>query len=74
MGDQFNEHVVVTWRKSSTSDLKDCVEIARLPSFLLVRDSKDPCGPRLAFSLSGWAELMLRIRRGDLDPVTDRTS
>ncbi|TNY38007.1 DUF397 domain-containing protein [Thermomonospora catenispora] len=67
MGDQFKEHAAVTWRKSSTSDVGGCVEIARLPSFLLVRDSKDPGGPRLAFSLAGWAELMLRIRRGDLD-------
>jgi len=67
MGDQFNKHAIVQWRKSSFSDGGGCVEIARLSSSLLVRDSKDPDGPRLAFSLPGWAELMTRIRRGDLD-------
>ncbi|MFF7858122.1 DUF397 domain-containing protein [Streptomyces sp. NPDC007904] len=31
----------------STSDGPDCVEVATAPAHILVRDSKDPHGPRL---------------------------
>jgi hypothetical protein len=37
------------WMRSSysTSDGPDCVEVATAPAHILVRDSKDPHGPRL---------------------------
>lgn len=39
------------WRKSSFSDGDaNCVEVAHLPTALLVRDSKDPSGPFLSFT------------------------
>ncbi|MWA05467.1 DUF397 domain-containing protein [Actinomadura sp. LD22] len=39
----------VAWRKSSHSqgDGADCVEIARMPGLIAIRDSKDPDGPRI---------------------------
>jgi len=45
------------WRKSSYSGTNggNCVEIARnLPGVVAVRDSKDPCGPALAFTPADW--------------------
>ncbi|NEA23890.1 DUF397 domain-containing protein [Actinomadura bangladeshensis] len=38
------------WRKASrsTSNGGDCVEVANIPGFTVVRDSKDPYGPVLA--------------------------
>lgn len=41
--------VVLRWRKSSYSNGMggECVEVAATPEGLLVRDSKDPDGPRL---------------------------
>jgi Domain of unknown function (DUF397) len=44
------------WRKSSYSGNNgDCVEVARnLPGIVAVRDSKDPDGPRLVFTVAGW--------------------
>jgi hypothetical protein len=38
-----------TWRKSShsTDNGGDCVEVARTPGAVAVRDSKDPDGPVL---------------------------
>lgn len=39
----------VTWRKASRSGENggNCVELARLPGMVAVRDSKDPDGPVL---------------------------
>ncbi|HEX6471724.1 MAG TPA: DUF397 domain-containing protein [Streptosporangiaceae bacterium] len=44
------------WRKSSHSGQEgtECVEVARLSRAVAVRDSKDPEGPKLAFSRSEW--------------------
>ncbi|WP_228983538.1 DUF397 domain-containing protein [Streptomyces sp. DH12] len=49
--------VEVAWIKSSysTSDGPDCVEVATAPDRILVRDSKNPTGPRLALAPTTWA-------------------
>ncbi|WP_030870804.1 DUF397 domain-containing protein [Streptomyces sp. NRRL S-37] len=48
------------WIKSSysTSDGPDCVEVATAPARILVRDSKDPDGPRLALTPTTWATFL----------------
>ncbi|MGC9494693.1 DUF397 domain-containing protein [Streptomyces sp. WG7] len=44
------------WRKSTYSgDGSNCVEIATTPTTVLVRDSKNPGGPRLALLPATWA-------------------
>lgn len=46
-----------SWRKSTRSNSNGgaCVEVAdNLPGRVLVRDSKDPSGPVLAFGPAGW--------------------
>ncbi len=44
------------WRTSSHSGANgDCVQVARpAPALIAVRDSKDPGGPRLAFTAARW--------------------
>ncbi|HEY7484176.1 MAG TPA: DUF397 domain-containing protein [Streptosporangiaceae bacterium] len=44
------------WRKSSRSGSEgdQCVEIAGFDHVVAVRDSKDPDGPKLAFSRREW--------------------
>ena len=43
------------FRKAIGSESKDCVEVAALPEGgILVRDSKDQCGPVLAFTDDEW--------------------
>ncbi|MGY0003491.1 DUF397 domain-containing protein [Micromonospora sp. I033] len=44
------------WRKSTRSDNDgNCVEVAgNLSGVVLVRDSKDPSGPTLAFTPDAW--------------------
>ncbi|MFE3679339.1 DUF397 domain-containing protein [Streptomyces griseus] len=46
------------WFKSSYSDSSnpnDCVEVASAPDAVLVRDSKNTQGPRLALTPTAWA-------------------
>lgn len=49
----------VVWRKSSRShdDGDACVEIATSVDVMLVRDSKDPNGPKLIISRSDFRHL-----------------
>jgi hypothetical protein len=43
------------WRKSSRSAAGNCVEVARLGGIVLVRDSKNPDGPRMRFDARDWS-------------------
>ncbi|MFI5689860.1 DUF397 domain-containing protein [Streptomyces sp. NPDC051636] len=48
------------WIKSSysTPDGPDCVEVAPTPDTILVRDSKNPHGPRLTLAPTAWATFL----------------
>ncbi|MCT9006421.1 DUF397 domain-containing protein [Streptomyces rhizosphaerihabitans] len=48
------------WIKSSysTADGPDCVEVAAVPARILVRDSKNPDGPRLSLAPTSWAAFL----------------
>lgn len=54
------------WRKSSYSDGTggECVELAATLKGLLVRDSKDPDGPRLALTSTAARNLLSHLRDG----------
>jgi hypothetical protein len=51
------------WRKSSYSGNggSDCVEVAAT-DHVLVRDTKKPAGPALAFTPAGWQAFTRRIQ------------
>ena len=62
---------VATWRKSSFSGggSEDCVEVAPLPGagddvqrMIIVRDSKNPNGPRLHLTADHWASFTTKIK------------
>ncbi|MFB4318527.1 DUF397 domain-containing protein [Actinomadura sp. 21ATH] len=58
----------VQWRKSRRSnDGGSCVETAVARRVHLVRDSKDPDGPVLAFTPRAWHGLVHDIKHGLLD-------
>lgn len=44
-----------------------CVEVAAIAKLVLVRDSKDPDGPVLAFTQAEWQDFAAGVRRGDFD-------
>ena len=57
----------VRWRKSSYSGANGsgCVEVAQVPAVVAVRDSKDPDGPRLAFSPQEWRAFVAGVKAGE---------
>lgn len=62
------------WRKSSRSNGNggnNCVEVARLPEAVAVRDSKDRDGPSLIFTRAEWAAFIAGVRAGEFD-IADR--
>ena len=57
------------WRKSSRSGGQGgaCVEVADLGAAVAIRDSKNPDGPKLAFSRRDMADFAARVKAGHLD-------
>lgn len=60
---------VGAWSKSSQSaNTGECVEAGACRCCgVAVRDSKDPDGPKLAFSAAEWRSFIGRVRGGSLD-------
>ncbi|MFI2188918.1 DUF397 domain-containing protein [Streptomyces sioyaensis] len=50
----------LAWIKSSysSSDGPECVEVATASDTILIRDSKNPDGPRLTFTPTTWADFL----------------
>ncbi|GAA3927763.1 hypothetical protein GCM10023085_06190 [Actinomadura viridis] len=57
------------WRKSSYSQGEaqgECIEVAgNTNDTTLIRDSKDPHGPHLTFTRTGFTKLVRTIKTGD---------
>ena len=56
------------WRKSSFSGNSGCVEVATSDGEILVRDSKDPFGPILRFTIHEWICFVNGIHSGEFSP------
>lgn len=56
------------WRKAARSGSgNDCVEMARVPQIVAVRDSKDPDGDVVALHPGTWARISAAIKAGTYD-------
>jgi hypothetical protein len=55
------------WRKSEYCGTNACVEVAVNEGSFLVRDSKNPDGPRLTFDQSEWIAFVAGVRAGNFD-------
>ncbi|MFZ4154382.1 DUF397 domain-containing protein [Streptomyces pseudogriseolus] len=42
----------------STDEGPDCVEVAAAPARILIRDSRNPAGPRLDLTSAAWAAFL----------------
>ena len=66
MAAQPNRDSALNWRKSSASGGEgNCVEVAQSGSSLLVRDSSNPSGAVLFFTLDQWLGLLRQVRNTD---------
>jgi len=65
----MNESKFTNWRKSRRSGGGDnCVQVAFATDGAVgVRDSKNPTGPILEFSPTGWVTFVGGVRDGDFD-------
>jgi hypothetical protein len=54
------------WHKANASGLAGCVELAR-QAIILIRDSKDPDGPVLAYTVEEWAAFLDGAKKGEFD-------
>ncbi|TDC69152.1 DUF397 domain-containing protein [Actinomadura sp. GC306] len=54
-----------TWRKAQRSDGQGgaCVEVARFPEAVAVRDSKNPDGPKLLLSSDAFRAILDDLKR-----------
>jgi hypothetical protein len=62
---------MINWRKSSHSGGQggvNCVEVAGVAGTALIRDSKNPDGPRLKLSRSRLRDLISDVKAGRHDP------
>jgi len=58
------------WRKSSYSgNGGDCVEVADHAGHLMVRDSKNPAGAKLAFTTASWRAFAARVKASLAGPL-----
>lgn len=53
----------LVWRKSSRTNVNECVEVAWPGDVIVVRDSKDPSGPVLTFEHSRFGRLLASFGR-----------
>lgn len=53
------------WRKATRCDSGACVEVAGWGDGAVMRDSKDPRGPILAFGQSAWYSFLREVRADD---------
>ncbi|MFD8323764.1 DUF397 domain-containing protein [Kitasatospora purpeofusca] len=64
---QTFDHSAATWRKSTYSGGdNECIEVADgAPGVFPVRDSKDPLGPSLLFTIEAWGAFVTAVRAGE---------
>jgi hypothetical protein len=53
------------WRRSSRCETGNCVEVARINGEYVLRDTKQPDGPRLRFSNLEWHAFVEAVRAGE---------
>jgi Domain of unknown function (DUF397) len=65
----MSDQTAPRWRKSTRSGGNggNCVEVAEMPDAFAVRDSKDPTGPVLVFTLAEWRAFIDGAKAGEFD-------
>lgn len=60
----------IKWRKADASNPNgECVEMARTPEAVVVRNSRDPHGPMLVFTPAEMAAWLAGAKAGEFDDL-----
>ena len=59
--------VMRTWRRASFCASNECVEVAQRGDEIILRDSAQPHGSMLHYTVKDWGSFMRRIKSGELD-------
>jgi len=51
-----------SWRRSRRCESSACVEVALIGEGVALRDSKDPNGPRITFTLQEWRSFVTSLQ------------
>jgi len=62
-----SERADLVWQKSTASASGECVEVAFTEAATLVRNSRQPSGPVLSFTISEWNAFLTGARNGEFD-------
>jgi hypothetical protein len=65
---EIDSNSAVKWKKSSRSAGGNCVEVAIMPTAVLIRDSKAPAEGSLTFSSDSWASFIQAVKSQVLEP------
>ena len=58
-----------TWKKSTASaNNPQCVEVAFAGQSVLVRNSRQPDGPMLSFTVPEWIAFLIGVGNGEFEP------
>jgi hypothetical protein len=57
----------LSWRRAQRCNAANCVEVAASGDAIVVRDSKSPQGPVLAYGRNQWATFVEGMKRGAFD-------
>jgi hypothetical protein len=58
-----NDDDGLIWQLSTYTDSSACIEVARPPGSILVRDSKRRAGPRVELQPAAWSTLVEWVKR-----------
>ena len=61
------------WRKSTASGGGNCVEVSFAGAAVVMRNSRNPEGSVLRFTLSEWEAFLAGVRDGEFDPDQPRS-
>jgi hypothetical protein len=62
-----NQDSALVWQKSSASGATNCVEVAFVQGWVLIRDSANPEDDMLRFSRAAWNSFLTEVRNADFN-------
>ncbi len=66
---QGNESTTRRWRKAKKSGVGGCVELSPITGGIAIRDSKDPSGPELKYTIPELDAFLDGAKKGEFDDL-----